>query len=62
MESLEERVKRAVQEEVVIVPYNPNWPDMFETEKKHLLDCLPHEIIKRIEHFGNSQFICKTNY
>jgi L-amino acid N-acyltransferase YncA/GrpB-like predicted nucleotidyltransferase (UPF0157 family) len=54
MESLEERVKRVVQEEIVIVPYNPTWPDMFEEEKKHLLDCLPHELIKRIEHFGST--------
>ena len=54
MESLEERVKRVIHEEVLIVPYNPDWPGMFEMEKKHLLDCLPHEIIKRIEHFGST--------
>jgi len=54
IESLEERIKRVVWEEVVIVPYNPNWPRMFEEEKKHLFDCLPHEIIKRIEHFGST--------
>jgi len=53
-ESLEERIKRAVQEEVVLIPYNPGWTKMFEEEKKHLLDCLPHEIIKRIEHFGST--------
>jgi len=27
---------------------------LFEEEKKHLFDCLPHEIIKRIEHFGST--------
>jgi L-amino acid N-acyltransferase YncA/GrpB-like predicted nucleotidyltransferase (UPF0157 family) len=53
-ESLEERIKRVVQEEIVIVPYNPDWPRMFEEEKKHLFACLPHEIIKRIEHFGST--------
>jgi L-amino acid N-acyltransferase YncA/GrpB-like predicted nucleotidyltransferase (UPF0157 family) len=53
-ESLEERIKRAVQEEIFIVPYNPDWPRMFEEEKKHLFDCLPHEVIKRIEHFGST--------
>ncbi|MGD1044084.1 MAG: GNAT family N-acetyltransferase [Bacteroidota bacterium] len=54
MESLEERIKRVVQEKVIIVPYNSNWPRMFEEEKKHLFDCLPREIIKRIEHFGST--------
>ena len=53
-ESLEERIKRVVQEEIVIVPYNPDWPRMFEEEKKHLFACLPPEIIKRIEHFGST--------
>jgi GrpB-like predicted nucleotidyltransferase (UPF0157 family) len=51
---LEEHIKRVVQEEIVIVPYNSNWPRMFEEEKKHLFDCLPHEIIKRVEHFGST--------
>jgi L-amino acid N-acyltransferase YncA/GrpB-like predicted nucleotidyltransferase (UPF0157 family) len=54
MESLEEHIKRVVQEEVVIVPYNLAWPKMFEEEKKHLFACLPHDIIKRIEHFGST--------
>jgi L-amino acid N-acyltransferase YncA/GrpB-like predicted nucleotidyltransferase (UPF0157 family) len=54
MESLEERMKRVIQEEVVIVPYNIAWPRMFEEEKKHLFSCLPNEIIKRIEHIGST--------
>jgi L-amino acid N-acyltransferase YncA/GrpB-like predicted nucleotidyltransferase (UPF0157 family) len=54
IDSLEERIKRAVQEEVVIVPYTSEWPKMFEEEKRHLFACLPHEIIKRIEHFGST--------
>ena len=54
MESLEEQIKRVTQEEVVIEPYNPDWPQMFEEEKKHLFECLPYEIIKRIEHFGST--------
>jgi L-amino acid N-acyltransferase YncA/GrpB-like predicted nucleotidyltransferase (UPF0157 family) len=54
MESLEERIKRVVQEEVVIVPYNLAWPKMFEEEKRHLFACLPQDIIKRIEHFGST--------
>lgn len=27
---------------------------MFQKEKEHLLSCLPHTIIKRIEHFGST--------
>lgn len=54
METLEERVKRVLQEEVFIVSYNPSWPLMFELEKGHLQNCLPHELIRRIEHFGST--------
>ena len=54
MESLEERIKRVVQEDVTISQYNPDWPQMFEQEKEHLLSCLPNELIKRIEHFGST--------
>ena len=54
METLEERIKRVLQEEVSIVPYDPAWPRMFEEEKKHLLDCLPQDLIRRIEHFGST--------
>jgi len=54
METLEERVQRVLQEEVSIVSYNPVWPQMFEEEKHHLLNCLPHELIGRIEHFGST--------
>ncbi len=53
-ESLEERVKRVVQEDVAIVPYNPAWPRMFEQERQHLLACLPNELLGRIEHFGST--------
>jgi GrpB-like predicted nucleotidyltransferase (UPF0157 family) len=54
METLEERIKRVVQEDVAISQYNPAWPEMFEQEKKHLLRCLPTGLIKRIEHFGST--------
>jgi L-amino acid N-acyltransferase YncA/GrpB-like predicted nucleotidyltransferase (UPF0157 family) len=53
-ESLEERIKRAVREEVVIIPYQPFWPKIFEEEKEHLISCLPQNIVKRIEHFGST--------
>ena len=54
MEFLKERVKRVVAEKVAIVPYNPDWPRMFELERDRLLNCLPNELIKRIEHFGST--------
>ena len=54
METLEERIKRVLQEDVQIVPYNPAWPRMFEEEKAQLRDSLPAELIKRIEHFGST--------
>jgi GrpB-like predicted nucleotidyltransferase (UPF0157 family) len=54
METLEQRIERVLQEEVSLVPYDPAWPRMFEAEKKHLLDCLPQDLIRRIEHFGST--------
>jgi GrpB-like predicted nucleotidyltransferase (UPF0157 family) len=54
MNSLKERVFKAAQEEITLVPYNPEWPQMFEQEKNHLLSCLPRSLIKRIEHFGST--------
>ncbi|MDQ2920645.1 MAG: GrpB family protein [Acidobacteriota bacterium] len=54
METLEDRIKRVLQEEVSIVTYDPAWPRMFEEEKRHLLDCLPSRLIRRIEHFGST--------
>ncbi len=54
IETLDERVRRAVQEDIAIVPYDPVWPELFLEEKEHLLACLPRELIGRIEHFGST--------
>lgn len=54
METLEDRIKRVLQEEVSLVSYDPVWPRMFAEEKRHLLDCLPSHVILRIEHFGST--------
>ena len=54
MKTLEERIKRVLQEDVQIVPYNQAWPRMFAEEKGRLLDSLPAELIRRIEHFGST--------
>jgi len=53
-ESLEERVRRAVAEDVAIVPYDPAWPELFRAEAAHLRSCLPGELLGRIEHFGST--------
>ncbi|MGH9966839.1 MAG: GrpB family protein [Pyrinomonadaceae bacterium] len=54
METLAERIKRVTQEHISIVSYNPIWPELFEEEKNHLQNCLPRELIGRIEHFGST--------
>ena len=54
METLEQRIKRVLQEDVSVVPYDPAWPQMFEEEKRHLLDCFPQDMLRRIEHFGST--------
>ncbi|MGB7115113.1 MAG: GrpB family protein, partial [Anaerolineales bacterium] len=53
-ETLEEKVARVLKEEVDVVPYDPRWPELFETERRHLLSCLPPDLVKRIEHFGST--------
>jgi GrpB-like predicted nucleotidyltransferase (UPF0157 family) len=54
METLEERIRRVLQEEVSIVTYDHSWPRMFEEEKQHLMEWLPRDLIRRIEHFGST--------
>jgi len=53
-DNLEQRVARAVQEDVAIVPYDPQWPVLFREEENRLRSCLPSELIGRIEHFGST--------
>lgn len=54
METLEEKVARVVKEDVAVVPYELRWAAMFEEERSHLLSSLPHELVRRIEHFGST--------
>src|SRR5688572_32945739 len=54
METLEQRIRRVVTEDIVIVPYDPRWPALFRQEKDSLLSCLPKDLIRRIEHFGST--------
>jgi GrpB-like predicted nucleotidyltransferase (UPF0157 family) len=53
-ETLHEKVARAVSEEVEVVEYDPRWPAMFERERDHLRECLPADLVGRIEHFGST--------
>lgn len=54
METFEQKLARVLQEVVDLVPYDPHWPGQFETERQHLLACLPADLIGRIEHFGST--------
>ena len=54
METLEQRIRRLVAEDVAIVPYDPRWPDLFRRERAHLFSCLPKPLVRRIEHFGST--------
>lgn len=54
METLQEKIARVVAEHVEVVPYDPAWPALYEQERKHLRECLPQELIGRIEHFGST--------
>ncbi len=53
-QSLQERIARAVSEEISIEPYDANWRHMFDEEKSYLEKILPESIILRIEHFGST--------
>ena len=54
MSTLEERVQRAVREDVAIVAYNPGWPELFRAEAERLRSYVPAKLIRRIEHFGST--------
>ena len=54
METPEQKIARVTKEEVALAPYDPRWPEAFEEERRHLLSCLPKNLIKRIEHFGST--------
>ena len=54
MNKLEERVQRALREDVMIVPYDAAWPELFRQEAEHLRAYLPPRLIRRIEHFGST--------
>jgi GrpB-like predicted nucleotidyltransferase (UPF0157 family) len=50
----DDRVRRLIHEDVVVVPYDPLWPELFERETVHLLSCFADGVIRRVEHFGST--------
>lgn len=50
----EQRVEEAIREEVFIVPYDPEWPNLFSSEEKFLRSKLPKSLVVRVEHFGST--------
>lgn len=53
-ETLQAKIARVTSEDISLENYNPDWEKMFEEEKKHLMDCIPNNLIRRIEHFGST--------
>jgi len=53
-ENLAERIRRVTSEAVELVPYDAAWPERFAAESSHLRECLPRDLIGRIEHFGST--------
>ena len=54
MNTLKERVRRAVREEVKMVGYDAGWRELFRKEAAYLRACLPAGFIRCIEHFGST--------
>ena len=54
MNPLQERVQRALREDVTIAPYDAVWPELFRQEAERLRAYLPPRLIRRIEHFGST--------
>jgi GrpB-like predicted nucleotidyltransferase (UPF0157 family) len=52
-ETLEQKVQRVLRENVALIPYDARWPELFRSEKEHLLASFPR-FIRRIEHFGST--------
>lgn len=47
-------VRKAVREEIEIVPYDSSWRESFKREADRLRRYLPKGVIRRIEHFGST--------
>ena len=47
-------MSETANDDIKLVPPDPNWPHAFESERDHLLDCLRGEAIDVIEHIGST--------
>ena len=54
MESLEDKIKRVLADEVELVEYDPEWPFEFERETDRLLNRFPKGFIVHVEHIGST--------
>ena len=54
MSPLKERVRQALHEEVVIVPYDRCWAARYRREAARLRRMFGSRLIRRIEHFGST--------
>jgi len=52
--NLKRRIAKVVREEILIVPYNSEWPSLFEKEAAFLHSKLSKNLVKRIKHFGST--------
>jgi GrpB-like predicted nucleotidyltransferase (UPF0157 family) len=52
--SLKQRIEEAIREEISIAPYDPGWPELYESEAASLRGKLPQSVVVRIEHFGST--------
>ncbi len=50
MQSLDQRIKKCETEDIVILPYDTRWVEIFENEKNLLFSSLPSDLVIRIEH------------
>jgi GrpB-like predicted nucleotidyltransferase (UPF0157 family) len=48
-----ESLKRAIQEEVALVPYDPQWQSLFQAERERLVGLFPSQFLE-IQHFGST--------
>lgn len=48
-----ESLERAIREEVALVPWDPSWTSLFETERERLMGLFPSQLLD-VQHFGST--------
>jgi GrpB-like predicted nucleotidyltransferase (UPF0157 family) len=48
-----ESLERAIHEAVALVPYDPQWPSLFEIERERLVRLFPTQVLE-VQHFGST--------